>query len=291
MIVAIDAGNSALKIAPVRDGAVGAIIRIPTTRSVDRDRLAEALEAAADRPAEADPNTDPATHPDGDPHPNVVIVLVSVVPAWTVAVRELAVASRRELVIADARTIPIAVALDRPDQVGADRLLAAWAAREEFGSPLIVVDLGTATTIDAVNSDGAFAGGVIAPGPELQISALAAGTAQLPPVAIEEPPSVIGRDTIEAIQAGTVTGHVEQVSGLIRRVARELGGTPRELGGTPRELGGTPRELGGTPRVVLTGGGSNASWAHGIEGVDAIDPDLVLRGLGRLAERPVPVGR
>jgi type III pantothenate kinase len=248
MIVAIDVGNSAVKVAPVLDGRVGPVTRLA---SVPPDPTV--LERALDE----------ITHPrDG-------LVLVSVVPAWTDVVREVAVSGGRSLLVADASTIPLPVALDRPDQIGSDRLLGAWAAREAHGAPVIVVDLGTATTIDAVDAEGRFVGGVIAPGPALQVKVLASGTAQLPTVPVEAPPTAIGRDTVEAIQSGTVLGHVEAISGLIRRVAGALG----------------------APAVVLTGGGSAAAWAREIEGVDASDPDLVLRGLGLLADRVATAAR
>jgi type III pantothenate kinase len=249
MVIAIDAGNSALKVAPVTDGRVGDICRVPSV-PVDAGALQHALDVVAP--------------------PGTAIALVSVVPAWTATVRDVATASGRSLMVADAGTIPMPVALERPDQVGADRLLAAWAARETHGAPVVVVDLGTATTIDAVDAEGRFTGGVIAPGPALQIAALASGTAQLPPVPVEAPPSPIGRSTLEAIQAGTVLGHVEAISGLVRRIAGVLGGAPA---------------------VVLTGGGSATAWARQIEGVTAVDPDLVLRGLGALAAQPAPMPR
>jgi type III pantothenate kinase len=249
MIVAIDAGNSAVKVAGVTDGRPGAVIRIASI-PVDRAALARVLDDVAE--------------------PGIELVMVSVVPAWTAAVRDLAIAGRRPLLVADATTIPLPVSLEHPAQIGADRLLAAWAAREAHGAPVVVVDLGTATTIDAVDAEGRFVGGVIAPGPALQVAALASGTALLPPVPVEPPPSPIGQDTIEAIQAGTVLGHVEAVSGMVRRVARALGSAPA---------------------VVLTGGGSAAPWSRQIEGVTVVDPELVLRGLAELAAGRAPVRR
>jgi type III pantothenate kinase len=248
VIVAIDVGNSAVKVAAVVDGRVGRVTRLATVPP-DAAALVRALDDIAD--------------------PGSGVALVSVVPAWSDVVRTVAASSERSLFVADARTIPLPVALDRPDRVGSDRLLGAWAAREAHGAPVIVVDLGTATTIDAVDAEGRLVGGVIAPGPALQVAALASGTAQLPPVPVEAPRSAIGRDTAEAIQAGVVLGHVEAISGLIRRVAGALG----------------------RPTVVLTGGGSTAAWAREIEGVDTSDPDLVLRGLGLLADRVATVAR
>ena len=131
----------------------------------------------------------------------------------------------------------------------------------------MVVDLGTATTVDAVDASGAFVGGAIAPGPALSIGALAAGTAQLPPVPVELPSHVLGRDTVSAIQSGVVRGHILAVSGLIRLAAAEVA------------VAGGPR-----PGVILTGGFAAAGWAAAIEGVDVRDPDLLLRGLAMQAD-------
>jgi type III pantothenate kinase len=132
--------------------------------------------------------------------------------------------------------------------------------------------MGTATTIDAVDGAGIFAGGVILPGPALGVAALTSGTAQLPPVPLLAPERAIGRDTVEAIQSGVILGHVEAVSGLIALVTAELVGVH------------TPH-----PTVLLTGGHSDAPWATSVRGVHSIDPDLILRGLGMLAERAAGV--
>jgi type III pantothenate kinase len=156
--------------------------------------------------------------------------------------------------------MPVRVA--HPGRVGSDRLLGAWTARELFGAPVVVVDIGTATTIDVVDSDGAFAGGAIMPGPELAIRSLAKDTALLPSVLPRLPERVIGRDTVEAIQSGVVLGHVAAIGGLLALMTEELGGT-------------------GRPTVVLTGGGSTVFGS--IERVDLVEPDLLLRGLGMLA--------
>ena len=134
---------------------------------------------------------------------------------------------------------------------------------------MIVVDIGTATTIDVVDDEGAFAGGAIMPGPQLAIRSLATDTALLPRVAARVPERVIGRDTVEAIQSGVVLGQVAAIEGLLARMTDELGGDV-------------------PPTVVLTGGG--ATDLGPIRGVDLVEPDLLLRGLGRFAAL-VGVGR
>jgi type III pantothenate kinase len=252
MALAIDVGNSAVKVAAVRDGNVGKVFRHASTAIPDAGPLATEIAA-------------PYT-------PNDPIVLVSVVPAWIAVVHELAARAGRPVIVADITTIPLPITLSHPERIGPDRILAAWTARELHGAPAIVVDLGTATTIDAVNATGAFVGGVILPGPELQSRALATGTAQLPRVAVALPDHAIGRDTVEAIQIGVVGGHVEAIAGLVRRIRAELSGDTQ-------------------PKVIVTGGGAKEAWARRIEGVDQFDPELVLRGLGLLAERAEAVPR
>jgi type III pantothenate kinase len=131
-----------------------------------------------------------------------------------------------------------------------------------------VVDLGTATTFDCVATDGAFVGGSIAPGLVLGLEALATRTAKLPRVELRAPDRAIGRDTVSAIQAGAILGYQALVNGLLARTRRELA----DAGDV------SPGDI----HVVLTGGLSQAPWAGAIEGVEAIDPDLTLKGLAIL---------
>ena len=118
--------------------------------------------------------------------------------------------------------MPLAVRVDRPGEVGADRLVNALAAARLHGTPAVVVDFGTATTFDCVAADGAYVGGAIAPGLELGLDALAARTAKLPRVELRAPDRAIGRDTVSAIQSGTVLGYQALTAGLLARIRREL---------------------------------------------------------------------
>jgi type III pantothenate kinase len=158
--------------------------------------------------------------------------------------------------------------VDRPGDVGADRLVNALAASRLHGTPAVVVDLGTATTFDCVASDGAYVGGAIAPGLALGIEALAARTARLPRVELRAPDRAIGRDTVTAIQSGAVLGYQALVTGLLARIRRELA-----------DANGVAEA---DVRAILTGGLSAAPWAAGIPDIDAIDPDLTLKGLAIL---------
>ena len=119
--------------------------------------------------------------------------------------------------------IPIENKLLNPREAGADRLVNALAAVRRYTPPLIVVDFGTATTFDVVDEEGAFLGGIIAPGINLSIEALHLAAAQLPRIAVEPPPAVIGRSTVQAMQSGVFWGYVGLIEGLANRVQAEYG--------------------------------------------------------------------
>lgn len=113
-----------------------------------------------------------------------------------------------------------------PETTGADRIASVLAAKARFGSPCIAVDFGTATTITALDNEGQFVGGAILPGIDLQIRSLNKGTAQLPEVPAELPESALGKNTVNAIQAGVVKGHLSAVQGLLLDACAELGIKP-----------------------------------------------------------------
>jgi type III pantothenate kinase len=252
MLLVIDAGNSHVSVGLARDGALIASRRAASRASATPDELEVLLEGLL--------------RLDGQGLAGVAAVAIaSTVPALTDAFE--AIAARREMpcAVAAAGTIPMAVHVDRPGDVGPDRLVNAYAAAHLLGTPVIVVDCGTATTFDAVDSHGAFVGGAIAPGLQLGLEALAARTARLPLVELRLPDGMIGRDTASAIQVGTVLGHRTMIEGILGRIRRELAAG----------AGIAPHEV----RAILTGGLSALPWARTIEGLDGIDPDLTLKGL------------
>jgi type III pantothenate kinase len=193
------------------------------------------------------------------------VALASVVPALTSALESIADRRARPLLVAKAGTVPLAIRVDRPSEVGADRLVNSLAAARLYGTPAVVVDFGTATTFDCVAADGAYVGGAIAPGLELGLDALAARTARLPRIELRVPDQAIGRDTVTAMQAGTIFGYQALVAGLLARIRLELADA--------NDVEPT------MVRAILTGGLSAASWAADLAGIDAIDPDLTLKGL------------
>ena len=160
-----------------------------------------------------------------------------------------------------------AIKVDSPEQVGADRLLNTLAGVARFGGPLIIVDFGTATTFDVIDTDGAYLGGVIAPGINLSLEALHHAAAQLPRIGIGRPQAVIGRSTVPAMQSGIYWGYVGLIEGMVARIRNEFGG----------------------PMKVVATGGLAPLLAEGTLVIEHIDPDLTLEGLRMLAQRnPAP---
>ena len=255
MLLAIDIGNSNITIGCFRNGALVATRRAATVAGATPDELELLLEGLL--------RLDDAAFADVSE-----IVCASVVPALTASIEAVADRRDRPLLIAGAGTVPLPVRTDRPGDVGADRLVNALAAGRLYGTPAVVVDFGTATTFDCVAADGAYVGGAIAPGLELGLEALAARTAKLPRIDLRTPDRAIGRDTVSAMQSGTIFGYQALVTGLLVRIRRELSDAS----------GVSPSEV----RAILTGGLSTAPWAGALEGIDAIDPDLTLKGLAIL---------
>ena len=160
------------------------------------------------------------------------------------------------------------IKVDNPNEVGADRLLNTLAGHKHYGGPAVVIDFGTATTFDVMDKDGAYLGGVIAPGINLSIEALHRAAARLPRIGIGRPQSVIGRSTVPAMQSGIYWGYVGMIEGLVTRIQAEYGGGLK----------------------VLATGGLAPLLAEGTTVIETIDPDLTLEGLRLLAGRnPAPI--
>jgi type III pantothenate kinase len=255
MLLALDIGNTNITLGLFRAGALLATRRAATAARATPDEFELALAGLL--------QLDGIILADVDS-----IVLASVVPSLSAAIETIAERHDRPLLIASAGTVPLAVRVDRPDDVGADRLVNALAAARLYGTPAVVADFGTATTFDCVAADGAYVGGAIAPGLELGLEALTARTAKLPRIELRAPDRAIARDTVSAMQSGTVLGYQALASGLIERVRGELA----------ESSGVLPRGV----KTIATGGLSRAAWIRGVRGIDTIDPELTLKGLAIL---------
>ncbi|MDR1137786.1 MAG: type III pantothenate kinase [Synergistaceae bacterium] len=152
-------------------------------------------------------------------------ILCSVVPSleavWRNAIMEYI--GVVPITVSDKLDLGMSVDMDFPGEVGADRLANAVGAAEKYGCPVVAVDLGTAINIDVVSGDGSYIGGAIAPGLSTSVNTLFSKTAKLPQVALEAPPSAIGKNTVTAIQSGIVYGYTGLVDELVRRILSELG--------------------------------------------------------------------
>jgi type III pantothenate kinase len=159
----------------------------------------------------------------------------------------------------------IDIDVDEPRSLGADRAVNAIAAHAKYPGDLIIIDFGTATTLDVIDFNGAYKGGIIAPGINLSLDALVGNTAKLPRIAIEVPKSdsVIGRNTEDQMLIGVYWGYVAMMEGLIARMRAEIG----------------------RPAKVIATGGLAVLFDEATDIFDAVDADLTLDGLAILAER------
>ena len=194
------------------------------------------------------------------------VALSSSVPAVTGALRDMAQRwLKAPLVIVEPgiRT-GMPILYDPPKDVGADRIVNAVAAIELYGAPAIVVDLGTATTFDAISPAGEYLGGAIVPGVEISMNALFTHAAALRRVELVQPRAAIGRSTVESMQSGAIFGYAGLVDGLCTRFLAELG-----------------------PATVIATGGLSGLIAPHASCVEHLEPWLTLHGLRLLYQRNV----
>jgi len=194
------------------------------------------------------------------------VVVASVAPPVSATIEQLVEDHLHvpAVVVAPGIRTGIPLRYEDPREIGADRIANAVATVELYGGPAIAVDFGTSTNFDAIDRDGAFVGGAIAPGVAVSTDALVDHAAQLPEVAAVRPPAAIGRTTIQALQSGIVHGFAGQVDAIVTRIAAELG-----------------------PGVstVATGGGMASAVLDVCETIDHHDPFLTLKGLRLIWDR------
>jgi type III pantothenate kinase len=161
--------------------------------------------------------------------------------------------------------VPLLV--DNPKEIGADRIVNTLAAHTLFGGPAIVVDFGTSTNLDVVSPKGEFLGGALAPGIEISVDALASRAAQLRKVELIRPKNAIGKNTVEALQSGTIFGFAGQVDGLVEKITAELALSYDQA-----------------PTVIATGGLAPLVIDVSTT-IDEYEPDLTLIGLRLIHEK------
>jgi len=260
MLLAIDAGNTNLVFALVGGGEIKARWRIATDPRRTADEYAVWLHQLLELEGYAKADVE-------------AVIIGTVVPR---SLHNLEVLASKyfhvEPVIAGqgAAAWPLKLDVDEPHNVGADRALNAIAAHAKHEGDLIVIDFGTATTFDVVAADGAYKGGIIAPGINLSLDALVNAAAKLPRIAIEAPDgdSVIGRTTDSQMLIGIYWGYVAMIEGLAERMKREIG----------------------RPATVIATGGLADLFDQHTDVFDAIEPDLTIQGLRLLYDLVAQTG-
>ena len=199
------------------------------------------------------------------------IMIATVVPSVMYTIRHMAEKyfHKNAMLIASGIKTGLIIRYDNPKQLGADRIVDAVAAYNKYGGPLIIIDIGTATTIDAVTSNAEFVGGTIAPGIKISSEVLFTMTAQLPKVELEEPGHTICKNTIQGMQSGLIYGHMGMIEFIVNKMKKEL-----------EEIDGT-----GTPVKVIATGGMATMIESGVNCIDVVDRMLTLEGLQMLYEK------
>jgi type III pantothenate kinase len=246
MILAVDVGNTQTVIGLFNGDTLVAHWRVSSDASITPDELAVKLGGLLDL---AGLDAGEVVH----------VIVGSVVPRLTDAWVEVAsqLTGEDALIVGPGLKTGLPIRYDNPHEVGADRIVNGVAAIAGFGAPVLVVDFGTATTIDVIDAEGGYLGGAIAPGLETSAEALFSKAARLSTVDLMDPGAVIGHNTRSSVQAGLVLGQAAMVDGLVRR---------------------TWAELGCETRVVATGGLAERMSAL-CETITDVDADLTLKGL------------
>ena len=254
-LFAVDIGNTNLTLGVFEDDELRATGRLSTDPSRTDDELSllidGLLKARGIVPAQIDS-----------------VAMCSVVPPLTRTVHQ-AIAELigiEPLVVGPGVKTGIRISYDRTQDVGTDRIADAVAATTLYGKPTVIVDIGTATVFNAVNEDNEYLGGAIAPGMRSAAEALYSNTAQLRRVELAAPESVIGRNTVAAMQSGLVLGNVELIEGMVERFKDEL----------------CPESPGDC--TVIATGGLAAVIEPLTDAFDVHDPDLTLQGLRLIHE-------
>lgn len=212
MLLAIDIGNTNLVIGCIENDKILFKARIATDRLRTSDQygveIKNMLEAYGVQIQDIDD-----------------CIISSVVPPVFHSVRTgvIKVIGKQPMVVGPGLKTGLSIHVDVPSQVGSDRIVIAVAALAEYKAPLILMDLGTATTIDIVEPENKYLGGVIFPGVKISLDALTSRAAQLPAISLDRPKHVIGKNTVDCMRSGMLYGTASMIDGLIDRIEEELG--------------------------------------------------------------------
>jgi len=212
MLLAIDIGNTNLVIGCIENDEIMFQARIATDRTRTSDQygveIKNMLEAFG---VHREDITD--------------CIISSVVPPVFNSVRTgvVKVIGKQPMVVGPGLKTGLNIHMDVPSQVGSDRIVIAVAALAEYKAPMILMDLGTATTIEVVEPDNLYVGGVIFPGVKISLDALTARAAQLSSISLDQPKQVIGKNTVDCMRSGMMYGTAAMIDGIVERMEEELG--------------------------------------------------------------------
>lgn len=212
MILAVDIGNTNIVLGCIEDDKILFEARMATDLIKTSDQYCAELKVMLSLFEVAPEDIDGS-------------IISSVVPpvlnSFKTAIRKLTGCSA--LVVGPGIKTGLNIRMDNPSEVGSDLIVAAVAAIAEYGAPLLLVDMGTATTITAIDESGAFVGGCICPGVKISMEALTGRTAQLPGISLDEPRCAIGKNTRDSMRSGIMLGAASMLDGLLDRMEAELG--------------------------------------------------------------------
>ena len=212
MLLAIDIGNTNLVMGCFRDDKILFKARIATDPIRTSDQygveIKNMLEAYGVKRSDIDD-----------------CIISSVVPPVFNSVRTgvIKIIGKQPMVVGPGLKTGLNIHVDVPSQVGSDRIVIAVAALAEYKAPLLLMDLGTATTIESVEPDNVYMGGVIIPGVRVSLDALTSRAAQLPGISLDQPKQVIGKNTVDCMRSGMMYGTAAMIDGLVERMEEELG--------------------------------------------------------------------
>lgn len=246
MILAIDMGNTNIVIGCIDDTKTYFVERLSTDKSKTALEYAVSFKTVLELYGIKNEELDGA-------------IISSVVPPLTNVLSEAVnkIIGKRPLIVGPGLKTGLNIHMDNPKQVGSDLIVDAVAGIAEYGAPLIIIDMGTATTISMIDSAKNYVGGVIMPGLRLSMDALASGAAQLYKVSLEKPSTVIGKNTSDCMKSGLVMGNAACIDGMLDRFMEEMG------------LEATVVATGGIANIVIP------LCKHNI----IIDDTLLLKGL------------
>ena len=212
MLLAIDIGNTNIVIGCIKDDEILFEARIATDRTRTSDQYGVEIKNMLEAFGVSREDI-------GD------CIISSVVPPVFNSVRTgvIKVIGKQPMVVGPGLKTGLNIHVDMPSQVGSDRIVIAVAALAEYEAPLILVDLGTATTIEVVEQGNVYMGGVIIPGVKVSVDALTSRAAQLPGISLDQPKNVIGKNTVDCMRSGIMYGTAGMIDGIVDRMEEELG--------------------------------------------------------------------